>query len=230
MIGILLAGGTGSRLYPLTKVTNKHLLPVCSKPMIYYPLYTLINARIRDIIVVTGKEHMGDVVDLLGSGEEHGVDFTYKVQDKPGGIAQAIGLCRDIVEEEMAVILGDNIFLGDIDLGTSKRCKLFLKEMDDPGRFGVAEVKGDKIKKIEEKPEFPRSNLAVTGLYIYNPEVFDCISHLKPSIRGEIEITDVNNWYIRNYSHEYDIVHGFWSDAGTFESLRLAQEELWKSL
>jgi glucose-1-phosphate thymidylyltransferase len=223
MKGVILAGGTGSRLYPLTKVTNKHLLPVYDKPMIYYPLETLINAGIKDIMIVSGKGHAGHFLELLGSGADHGVHFTYEIQEQAGGIAQALYLAKDFVDgDSVTVILGDNIFQDNIkeDVKSFKTgAKIFLKEVPDAYRFGVAELKGEKVVDIEEKPREPKSNFAVTGLYIYDSGVFDVIKTLKPSRRGELEITDVNNYYVNKEVMEYRIFKGFWSDAGTFESL-----------
>jgi glucose-1-phosphate thymidylyltransferase len=223
MKGVILAGGTGSRLYPLTKVTNKHLLPVYDKPMIYYPMETLINAGIKDIMIVSGRGHAGHFLELLGSGVEHGVHFTYEIQEKAGGIAQALSLAEDFVDgDSVTVILGDNIFQDNVKEDVSNfngGAKIFLKEVPDAHRFGVAELKGKKVIGIEEKPKEPKSNFAVTGLYIYDSEVFDAIKTLKPSGRGELEITDVNNYYINKGEMEYGVLEGFWSDAGTFESL-----------
>jgi len=223
MKGIILAGGTGSRLYPLTKVTNKHLLPVYDKPMIYYPLETLIDAGLDDILIVSGRGHAGHFLELLGSGSEWGVRITYEIQDEAGGIAQALGLAEGFAdEEEVAVILGDNIFQDSIreDVsGFRGGSKIFLKEVPDAQRFGVAELDGDRVIGIEEKPEVPKSNFAVTGLYMYDSKVFEVIRTLKPSGRGELEITDVNNEYIRQGAMGYSVLDGYWSDAGTFESL-----------
>ena len=229
MKGVILAGGTGSRLYPLTKVTNKHLLPVARKPMIYHPINKLKQAGIDEILIVTGIEHMGDVVNLLGSGKEFGCRFTYKVQDEAGGIAQALGLAEHFSNgEKILAILGDNIFEENLSMAASKfekqrsGAKLLLKEVKDPQRFGVAEIKGDRIIGIEEKPKNPKSKLIVTGIYMYDMEVFEIIRKLKPSGRGELEITDVNNEYIKHEDISYDIMQGWWTDAGTFETLELA--------
>jgi len=229
--GVILAGGTGSRLMPLTKVTNKHLLPVGRKPMIYYPVEKLASAGIRQILVVTGVEHMGDVVSLLGSGREFGCEFTYKVQDEAGGIAQALGLAEEFAHSApMAVILGDNIFWANlkryVDRFTAQAqgARILLKQVPDPWRFGVAEVADGKIISIEEKPKQPKSNYAVTGIYFYDPTVFDIIKTLKPSARGELEISDVNNAYLKQGRLTYDILEGWWSDAGTFESLTRVNE------
>jgi glucose-1-phosphate thymidylyltransferase len=223
MKGIILAGGTGSRLLPLTKVTNKHLLPVYDKPMIYYPLETLINAGIRDIMIVSGRGHAGHFLELLGSGYEFGVKLTYEIQETAGGIAQALGLASHWADNDpVAVILGDNIFQDNViaDITSFRKgAKIFLKEVPDAHRFGVAELGTDHVISIEEKPKHPKSNFAVTGLYLYDPDVFEIIKTLKPSGRGELEITDVNNAYIRKGALQYSILKGFWSDAGTFESL-----------
>ena len=224
--GVILAGGTGSRLFPLTKVTNKHLLPVGRKPMIQHPIERLTEAGIRDILVVTGREHMGDVVNLLGSGSEYGCDFTYRVQDQAGGIAEALGLARTFVgDDRMVVILGDNIFEKPLApaierfLGQPDGARVLVKEVDDPTRFGVAEIRGDRIVGIEEKPAQPKSRLAVVGAYMYDRAAFDFIDGLRPSDRGELEITDVNNHYVTAGTMRFDVVDGWWSDAGTFESL-----------
>jgi glucose-1-phosphate thymidylyltransferase len=223
MKGVILAGGTGSRLFPLTKVTNKHLLPVYDKPMICYPLNTLMNAGIDDILIVSGRGHVGHFLELLGSGSDMGIRISYEVQEGAGGIAQALGLARRWSDEDsLTVILGDNIFEDSVkDAVHSFRsgARVFLKEVPDAQRFGVAEVSGDRITGIEEKPKQPRSNLAVTGLYIYDNEVFSIIKDLKPSGRGELEITDVNNAYIRKGTMTFSRLKGFWSDAGTFDSL-----------
>jgi glucose-1-phosphate thymidylyltransferase len=224
--GVILAGGTGSRLYPLTKVTNKHLLPVYDKPMICYPLEKLINAGIEEIMIVSGRGHVGHFLELLGSGSELGVSITYEIQEGAGGIAQALGLARKWAgTDSVAVVLGDNIFEDDFreDIESFDRgAKVFLKEVSDPQRFGVAEVNGSRILSIEEKPQAPKSNLAVTGLYLYDARVFEIIRTLRPSGRGELEITDVNNAYVRNGEMQYSVLSGFWSDAGTFDSLMRA--------
>ncbi|MDD4409350.1 MAG: sugar phosphate nucleotidyltransferase [Candidatus Pacebacteria bacterium] len=226
MKGIILAGGKGTRLYPCTRVTNKHLLPVYDQPMIYYPLKLLINAGIKDILIISGEGHAGDFLELLKDGREFGAKISYSVQMEAGGIAQALGLAEDFADKEkVVVILGDNIFENDLSLyvksfeNQEKGARLFLKEVNDANRFGVAEVKDERIVGIEEKPKAPKSNLAVTGLYMYDGSVFDVIKTLRPSDRGELEITDVNNYYINNSITNYDILDGFWSDAGTFESL-----------
>lgn len=229
--GVVLAGGTGSRLLPLTKVTNKHLLPVGRKPMIYYPIEQLKNAGAVEILIVTGVEHMGDVVGLLGSGKDFGVRFTYKVQDEAGGIAQALGLAENFAgRDRVFVILGDNITNDSFSAEAAAYLKqpagarVLLKEVPDPHRFGVAEISGDKIVRIVEKPKEPKSNYAVTGYYFYDADVFNIIRTLRPSGRGELEITDVNNAYLQRGQLSYGFVKGWWSDAGTFESLGRVQQ------
>jgi glucose-1-phosphate thymidylyltransferase len=229
--GIILAGGTATRLRPLTNITNKHLLPVGRKPMIYYPIEKMTGAGIKDILIVTGVDHMGDVVGLLGSGKDFNCRFTYKVQDQAGGIAQALSLAEDFSNGvPVAVILGDNIFEDSMKpyletyLKQKKGSHILLKPVKDPQRFGVAKVKGDKVISIEEKPKNPKSDLAVTGIYFYDGEVFNIIRTLKPSGRGELEITDVNNEYIRRGIMGWSRMDGWWSDAGTFESLSHVQK------
>jgi glucose-1-phosphate thymidylyltransferase len=231
MKGIILAGGTGSRLYPLTKVTNKHLLPVGREPMIFHPLRKLTEAGIDEILVVTGVEHMGDVVTLLGSGKDFRCRFTYKVQDEAGGIAQALGLAENFAgRDPMCVVLGDNVFLDplrpfvDAFREQGRGARLLLKQVPDPQRYGVAEVEGTRVLRIVEKPQKPKSDLAVIGVYFYDADVFDVIRTLKPSARGELEITDVNNHYLRAGTLSCDRLAGFWTDAGTFDSLRAANE------
>lgn len=226
MKGVILAGGTGSRLLPLTKVTNKHLLPVGRKPMIYYPVEKLRGAGIEEILIVTGVEHMGDVVGLLGSGREFGARFTYKVQDEAGGIAQALGLAENFAGgAQIAVNLGDNIFEDSLSDDAAQfvrqktGARLLLKEVPDPQRFGVAEIENGRIARIVEKPKQPKSNFAVTGIYFYDGEVFNIIRTLRPSARGELEITDVNNAYLAKGQLAHGFLRGWWSDAGTFESL-----------
>lgn len=234
MKGIILAGGTGSRLMPLTKVTNKHLLPVYDRPMIYYPIQTLVLAGVSNIMIVSGPGHAGHFLNLLGSGKELGARFAYEVQEEAGGIAQALALAEDFADnEKIAVILGDNIFQDDISRAVNDYAnqnfdvegnlvggaKIFLKEVQDPERFGVAEIEGEKIVGIEEKPQTPKSKQAVTGMYLYDNQVFDVIRNLKPSARGEYEITDVNNFYIQQGTMTYDKLQQGWTDAGTFESL-----------
>lgn len=235
--GVILAGGTGSRLDALTKVTNKHLLPIGRKPMIYYPIEKLTSAGIDEILIVTGVEHMGDVVNLLGSGKDFGCRFTYKVQDEAGGIAQALGLAEDFSHgQPVVVILGDNIFQAQLKEYVDKfraqksGARLLLKQVQNPQRFGVAEISGGKVISIEEKPKNPKSNYIVTGVYFYDASVFDVIKTLKPSSRGELEITDVNNAYIVKGQLQYDILDGWWTDAGTFESLTRANELVIKEL
>ncbi|MBZ4645369.1 MAG: spore coat protein [Clostridia bacterium] len=231
MKGIILAGGTGSRLFPLTKVTNKHLLPVGKYPMIDHIIAKMKQAKIDDIMVITGKEHMGAVVNLLGSGYNYGVKFTYRIQDQPGGIAQALGLCEGFVHKDKCiVILGDNIFEDDISEFVDSfekqqnGAKILIKKVPDPQRYGVAELKEGKIVGIEEKPEKPKSDYCVTGIYMYDNRVFEIIKTLKPSQRGELEITDVNNWYIQDGTLTYDVLQGWWTDAGTFASFYYANE------
>ncbi len=233
MKGIVLAGGTGSRLYPLTKVTNKHLLPVGNKPMILHPIEKLTQAGITDILVVTGLEHMGDVVNLLGSGREFGCRFTYKVQDEAGGIAQALALGEDFAgKSKIAVLLGDNIFSASLRPYASRfaeqenGARILLTEVSDPQRFGVAEISGDKVIRVIEKPQNPPSNFAVTGLYFYSHSVFQIIRTLQPSQRGELEISDVNNAYIASGQMRYEVLDGHWTDAGTFDSYYHANELL----
>lgn len=234
MKGVILAGGTGSRLYPLTKVTNKHLLPVGNKPMIYYPIERLIEAGIQEILIVTGTDHMGDVVNLLGSGKDFKCRFTYKVQDEAGGIAQALGLAENFAGgDSVVVILGDNIFNfsleGAIAAYSGKGAHIMIKEVHDPSRYGVAEINGDQIVSIEEKPENPKSNYCVTGIYMYDARVYDYIRTLKPSRRGELEITDVNNHYIRTGEMTYSILEGWWTDAGTPDSYKIANDLAYNS-
>lgn len=226
MKGVVLAGGKGTRLLPITKVTNKHLLPIWRKPMIYYPLERLAAAGIRDVLVVTGPDHAGHFLHLLGSGKEFGLKLSYEMQEEAGGIAQALALAEDFADGgKIVVILGDNIF--DFDLRRAverfekqeRGARVFLKRVPDAARFGVAEIRGARIHKIVEKPKRPKTNFAVTGLYMYDGAVFDIIRTLEPSGRGELEITDVNNGYIANGEMYYEMLKGFWSDAGTFDSL-----------
>ena len=231
MKGVVLAGGTGSRLYPLTKVTNKHLLPVGPVPMIWHPVWKLKEAGIEEILIVTGTEHMGDVVGLLGSGKDFGCRFTYKVQDEAGGIAQALGLAENFAGScSICVILGDNIFQDDLKADVQafeargKGARILLKAVHDPQRYGVAELDGDRVLSIEEKPRTPKSDLAVTGIYFYDAEVFSIIRTVKPSGRGEMEITDVNNAYISRGQMSFGTFKGWWTDAGTFPSLAVANE------
>lgn len=227
MKGVVLAGGLGSRLLPLTKVTNKHLLPVYDKPMIYYPIQTLVNAGIRDVLVVTGGQNAGEFLRLLGNGKDFGlqhVNYTY--QQGEGGIAQALGLAEFFSDgEPICVILGDNIIETNICRAAEafrtqgKGAKIILKQVEDAARFGIAEVQTDRIVGIEEKPKVPKSDLAVIGVYFYDSTVFEKIRQLKPSGRGELEITDVNNFYIQEGNLTYDKLDGWWTDAGTFDSL-----------
>jgi len=227
MKGVILAGGTGSRLYPLTKVTNKHLLPVYDKPMIYYPLQKMIDAGIKEILIVSGPGYTGHFLNLLGSGREFGVKIRYEIQEEAGGIAQALGLAEDFADNEsICVILGDNIIEDNIDISDFKKgARIYLKEVADAKRFGVAEIdKNGKVLNIEEKPKNPRTNLAVIGCYIYDSKVFDIIRTLKPSARGKLEITDVNNKYLKEGKMDAKILKGYWTDAGTFESLFRAGE------
>lgn len=233
MRGIILAGGTGSRLAPLTKTVNKHLLAVGRKPMIYYAVEKLVEAGVNKILIVTGREHMGGVLELLGSGSEFNCDFTFKVQDQAGGIAQALALAEDFVQgQSCCVILGDNIFEDSLveDINAFKvqkdGARVLLKEVDDPERFGVAELSQGKIVSIEEKPQAPKTKYAVTGIYFYDSEVFKILKTLRPSKRGEFEITDVNNAYINRHQLTYGILKGWWSDAGTFESLHRVNQLL----
>ena len=225
MKGIVLAGGNGRRLEPVTNVTNKHLLAVYDKPMVFYPIQTLIDAGIKDILIVSGKDHAGGFLKLLGSGKDYNAKFSYEVQDEAGGIAQALSLAEDFVaDDNCAVILGDNIFEDKFkvqieDFNKTGGARIFLKQVEDPQRFGVAEVNGEKVLNIEEKPDNPKTDFAVTGLYLYDNKVFDVIRTLKPSSRGELEITDVNNVYIKNGLMKASFVNGQWTDAGTFESL-----------
>ncbi len=232
MKGVILAGGLGTRLHPLTKVTNKHLLPIYDKPMIYYPIQTLINAGIDDILIVTGGNNAGDFLKLLGNGKEFGLrHINYTYQEGEGGIAEALKLAEFFASgEKICVVLGDNIIEKNIRKAVEnfakqrEGAKILLKEVPDPQRFGVPELNGDRIIKIEEKPKFPKSQYAVTGIYLYDQEVFNIIKTLKPSERGELEITDVNNRYIERGLMTWDILEGWWTDAGTFESLLRANQ------
>ncbi|MCK4852385.1 MAG: NTP transferase domain-containing protein [Candidatus Omnitrophica bacterium] len=227
MKGVVLAGGLGTRLYPLTKITNKHLLPVYNKPMVYYPIMTLVNAGVREIMVVTGGNHAGDFLRLLGNGDEFGLKgVNYAYQEKEGGIAEALSLVEHFAEgDKLVVILGDNIIEKDIKkevrefAGQPEGAKILLKEVPNPERFGVVTFEGDRIAGIEEKPEDPGTNYAVTGIYMYDKQIFDIIRTLEPSERRELEITDVNNRYLRKGELTYSILDGWWTDAGTFESL-----------
>lgn len=227
MKGVVLAGGTGSRLFPLTKITNKHLLPIYEKPMIYYPIETLVDAGIRDILIVTGGKNAGDFLRLLANGKQFGlshIDYTY--QEGEGGIADALALAEHFADgQKICVILGDNIIEGSIRSAVedferqARGAKILLKKVTDAERFGVAEIAGDRIVHIEEKPRHPKSDYAVTGIYMYDETVFDKVRTLVPSRRGELEITDVNNAYIQEGSMTFNMLEGWWTDAGTFDSL-----------
>lgn len=227
MKGIVLAGGTGSRLNPLTRVTNKHLLPVYDKPMVYYPIQTLVNAGIQEILLVTGGKNAGDFLRLLGNGRDFGLKhINYTYQEGEGGIAEALGLAEHFADGEPAcVVLGDNIIETNVQHAVENfrkqrvGARIILKEVEDADRFGVAEIHGNSVVGIEEKPRNPRSNYAVIGIYLYDSTVFEKIRRLKPSGRGELEITDVNNFYIEEGTLSYEILEGWWTDAGTFESL-----------
>jgi glucose-1-phosphate thymidylyltransferase len=227
MKGIVLAGGTGSRLFPLTKITNKHLLPIYDRPMIYYPIQTLVDAGIRDILIVTGGRNSGDFLRLLANGKQFGLEhINYTYQEGEGGIADALALAKHFADgQKICVILGDNIIEGSIRKAVEQftaqeeGAHILLKEVQDAERFGVAELAGGKIVGIEEKPQRPKSNYAVTGFYMYDPTVFDKIRTLVPSNRGELEITDVNNAYIGEGTMTFSLLDGWWTDAGTFDSL-----------
>ena len=236
MKGVILAGGNGTRLRPLTIITNKHLLPVYNKPMIYYPLQTMAECGLTDVLIVTGREHAGDFATLLGSGKEFGLKLSYEVQEEAGGIAQALSLAEDFADGgSVAVHLGDNIFENHAQLvaavkrfeTSGKDAMIFVKEVSDPQRFGVATVVNKPeptVIKIEEKPKKPETKLAVTGFYIYKNNVFNSIKSLKPSARGELEITDVNNFYVNALRMGCESITGEWTDAGTFDSLLRAGE------
>jgi glucose-1-phosphate thymidylyltransferase len=227
MKGVILAGGLGTRLSPLTKITNKHLLPVYDKPMIYYSIRTLINAGIEDILIVTGGNDAGDFLRLIGNGKEFGLKhINYTYQEGQGGIADALSLAEFFADQEnICVVLGDNIIEKNIRSAVEefKRqkhgAKIMLKEVPDPQRFGVPELDGDRVIRIEEKPKFPKSKYAIIGIYMYDNTVFDIIKALEPSERGELEITDVNNTYINRGEMTWEILDGWWTDAGTFSSL-----------
>ena len=223
MKGIILAGGTGSRLYPLTKVTNKHLLPIGSFPMIHYPIISMTNAGITDIMIISGTGHVGDMIALLGSGSEYECEFTFKVQDKPDGIAGALRLCKNFVgDDNCLVILGDNVFERDLsnDIETFNcDAKFFFKEVEDPERYGVGTfTKDNKLIEIEEKPKKPKSNLGCVGIYMYGNKVFDAIKNIKKSPRGEYEISSVNTYMLNNHKCDYVVLNDFWKDAGTMEA------------
>jgi glucose-1-phosphate thymidylyltransferase len=230
MKGVILAGGLGTRLHPLTKVTNKHLLPVYDRPMIHYPIEALVKAGIEEILVVTGGNSAGDFLKLLGNGRDFGLPtMNYTYQEGEGGIADALRLARHFADEDpIAVILGDNIFEKSIGHAVEdfraqgQGARILLKPVEDPERFGVPVLDGEKVVRIEEKPAEPKSNFAVVGIYMYDNQVFDIIETLKPSDRGELEITDVNNWYIERGLMQWSEMEGWWTDAGTFDSLRRA--------
>ena len=229
--GVILAGGKGTRLGELTKVTNKHLLPVGPYPMVYHPLKKLVGSGLTDILLVSGTEHMGDFVELLGSGKDYACRLTYRVQDEAGGIAQALGLAELFcTNSRCCVILGDNIFEAPLkpmlDAANAKPdwAWIGLKQVPDPGRYGVAELQGDRVIGIEEKPKDPKSDLAVVGIYVYPPDVFNVIKTLRPSGRGELEITDVNKYYLSTGRMGYSTLDGYWTDAGTLDSLDFANE------
>ena len=230
MKGVILAGGLGKRLYPLTRVTNKHLLPVFDRPMIFYPIQALINAGIQDILLVTGGNYAGDFLKLLGNGKEFGLQhLNYTYQEGEGGIAHALALAEHFADGgKICVILGDNIIERTISTAVRKferqvsGAKILLKRVPDPNRFGVPVLRQNRVVRIEEKPRRPKSSFAVTGIYMYDAQVFDIIRSLKPSGRGELEITDVNNVYLERGQLTYEILRGWWTDAGTFESLHRA--------
>jgi len=229
---VILAGGLGTRLYPLTRITNKHLLPIYDKPMIYYPIEKLVQAGIRDILIVTGGNFAGDFLMLLRNGKEFGLkEINYAYQEGQGGIAEALGLAEDFADKDkVVVILGDNVIEEDLTPYVKRfdkqkeGAKIFLKKVDYPQRFGVPVIKNKKIVKIHEKPRKPKSPYAVTGIYMYDSCVFDIVKTLKPSDRGELEITDVNNDYIAQGNMTFEVLKGYWSDAGTFDSLFKAGE------
>src|SRR4051794_8683157 len=230
MKGLVLAGGLGTRLRPLTSVTNKHLLPVYDRPMVYYPIQTLVNAGIDDITIVTGGNSAGDFLKLLGNGKAFGLKhLNYTYQEGGGGIAEALSLAEHFAGSgPICVVLGDNIIQGNIKEAAERFCeqgdgaKILLKKVPDPQRFGVPELDGNRVLRIEEKPKQPKSEFAVIGIYMYDAEVFDIVRTLKPSDRGELEITDVNNAYIERGTMTWEQLDGWWTDAGTFESLLLA--------
>jgi glucose-1-phosphate thymidylyltransferase len=227
MKGVVLAGGTGSRLNPLTRVTNKHLLPIYDKPMVYYPIQTLVNAGIDEILLVTGGKNAGDFLRLLGNGRAFGLKhINYTYQEGEGGIAEALGLAEYFAgDDSICVVLGDNIIEKNVCQAVEsfkkqgEGAKIILKEVEDANRFGIAEIRGNKVVGIEEKPKVPKSSYAVVGIYLYDPTVFQKIRRLKPSGRGELEITDVNNFYLEEDKLTFEIMDGWWTDAGTFESL-----------
>ena len=228
MRGIILSGGSATRLRPCTKVTSKQLLPIYNRPMIYYPLNTLIKAGIKEILIIVAPERAGDYLNLLGSGRQFGVKLTYEIQDKPRGLAEAFIIGENFIDEDsVTLILGDNIFEDDFTEainGFKKGAKIFAKKVKDPERFGVVEINNkSEALSIEEKPLKPKSNLAITGLYIYDHRVIDVAKTLQPSARGELEIVDLHNWYLARHELEVSLIHGAWIDAGTFDSLLEAQ-------
>lgn len=227
MKGIILAGGSGTRLQPLTTVTSKQLLPIYNKPMIFYPLETLLNAGIKDILIIVAPDHAGDFLKLLGSGSQFGCKFTFEIQDKPEGLAQAFIIGENFIgDDSVTLILGDNLYednFSDAITSFESGGRVFVKEVDDPERFGVAEYdENNKVISIEEKPEVPKSKFAVTGMYIYDNTVIEKAKNLKPSDRGELEITDLNNLYLKEGNLDVAHVNGKWLDTGTFESLHEA--------
>jgi len=233
MRGVILAGGMGTRLYPLTKATNKHLLPVGPEPMIYNPIRNMAACGVREVLIVTSSEHMGHVVNVLGSGREFGLDFSYKAQDEPRGIADALRLAERFVgDDNVLVLLGDNMFEDPIDFFVenylseqgSKGARVILAKVDEPRKFGVAALDEKKVIEIQEKPDNPKSPYAVVGAYLYDRQLWDIIRSLEPSARGEYEITTVNNEYVNRGQMKYDFVKGRWMDTGTFESYHLANQ------
>lgn len=238
MKGVILAGGLGKRLYPLTKITNKHLLPIYSKPMIFYPIETLVGAGIKDILIVTGGNHAGEFLRLLGNGHQFGLKhINYTYQEGEGGIAQALGLAEHFAAgDRIAVILGDNIIEKGINKAAAnfskqpRGARILIKKVPDPERFGVVEIKNKRIISIKEKPRKPKSGYIVTGVYLYDNNVFDIIKTLRPSARGELEITDVNNAYLRRNELEYEVLNGWWTDSGTFDSLLKANNLIAKKI
>ena len=223
MKGIILAGGNGTRLRPMTKILNKSLLPIYDKPIIFYIVETLKSLKCKEIMIVSGREHAGQIMNLLGSGLEMGVALTYRVQEEAGGIAAALSICESFAgDDDLAVCLGDNIFEEEFDINFKGGAHIFLKRVPDPERFGIAEVTFNEVTNITEKPKNPKSDLCVTGLYIYDKQVWNIIKGLTPSMRGELEITDVNNAYVKKNQMTYTLVDGFWCDAGTPSSLALA--------
>lgn len=226
MKGVLICGGTGTRLRPLTEVTNKSLLPVYDQPLITYPLTTLLNAGISEVMIISGPEHLDQITAFLGSGARYNCKFTYRVQDEPKGIAQALGMAEEFATgSDVCAILGDNVYFDNVSSHIKAFAgggHIFLKEVPDPERFGVAEIQGNQVMSLEEKPQQPRSNLAQTGCYIYDNRCFECIRNLQPSTRGELEITDVSRWYMERGKLGFTVLHDEWVDAGTFESLHRA--------